>query len=206
MRFLGYPQKKTLYSGKRQIKGENVSNLEQSSLILSLAVALKQNGSWAGETHIQKGGYFLTNLLAVPTGVSFILYKHGPFSFELRELLTDMEALGFIKWNSVPPYGPSISEGQFAAQLRAKFAGLATQYERQVNFVAHHLGHRNVADLERLATALYVTEEGHQGPARVMRIVQLKPHVEILLAEKAVEEFDQMRADAAREHLLPVAA
>lgn len=183
-----------------------MSNLEQSSLILSLAVALKQNGSWAGETHIQKGGYFLTNLLAVPTGVNFILYKHGPFSFELRELLTDMEALGFIKWNSVPPYGPSISEGQFAAQLRAKFAGLATQYEPQVNFVARHLGHRNVANLERLATALYVTEEGYQGPSRVTRIVELKPHVEVLLAEKAVEEFERIKDAAVKEDLLPVAA
>ncbi len=180
-----------------------MSNLEQSCLILNLALALKDNGSWAGETHIQKGGYFLSKLLAVPTGVKFILYKHGPFSFELRELLTDMEALGFLKWNSIPPYGPSISEGPLSSQLRAKFSNLADRYNRQIDFVARHLGERNVASLERLATALYVTEEGYTGSSRVGRLVALKPHVDILLAEKAVEEFDRIKNEAMSEQLLP---
>jgi hypothetical protein len=179
-----------------------MSNLEQSSLILTLALALKANGSWAGETHVQKGGYFLNNLLKVPTGVDFILYKHGPFSFELRELLTDMEANGFIKWNSFPPYGPSISEGQLGGILREKFSNLSEQYRPQIDFVSRHLGPCNVASLERLATALYVTEEGFIGPARVGRIVSLKPHVSVVLAEKAVEEFDQIRTQAVDQGLI----
>lgn len=179
-----------------------MSNLSQSCLILNLSLALKTNGSWAGETHIQKGTYFLTDLLNVPTGVEFILYKHGPFSFELRELLTDMEANGFIKWDSFPPYGPSISEGQLSGLLQAKFSDEAKRYEAQIHFVARHLGQRNVANLERLATALYVTEEGYAGAARVGRIVALKPHVSVQLAEKAVEEFDQIKADAIKEHLV----
>jgi hypothetical protein len=180
-----------------------MSNLDQSCLILNLALALKENGSWAGETHIQKGGYFLNTLLGVPTGVSFMLYKHGPFSFELRELLTDMEALGFIKWNSIPPFGPSISEGPFGNQLRAKFSTLSDQYHRHIDFVARHLGKRNVASLERIATALYVSEEGLVGPSRVARLIDLKPHVDVFLAEKAVEEFDQIRSEAEKEQLIP---
>lgn len=180
-----------------------MSNLEQSCLILNLALALKAHGSWAGETHIQKGGYFLNTLLSVPTGLNFILYKHGPFSFELRELLTDMEGMGFLKWNSNPPYGPSITEGPFGVQLREKFSGLSGQYGRQIDFVAHHLGERNVSNLERLATALYVTEEGYTGASRVGRLVALKPHVDVLLAEKAIEEFDQIKSDAIKDQLLP---
>ena len=87
-----------------------MTDLNQANLILNLAVALRNNGSWAGETHIQKGSYFLDTLLNVPTGLNFILYKHGPFSFDLRELLTDMEAQGFIKWNSLPPYGHQLAK------------------------------------------------------------------------------------------------
>jgi hypothetical protein len=179
-----------------------MSNLDQSCLILNLALALKENGSWAGETHIQKGSYFLDTLLAVPTGVNFILYKHGPFSFDLRELLTDMEALGFIKWNTIPPFGPSISEGHFGGQLRAKFSGLSDQYTRQIDFVARHLGQRNVASLERIATALYVSEEGYSGASRVARLLELKPHVGAQLAENAIEEFDQIKRDGVKEGLI----
>jgi hypothetical protein len=40
----------------------------------------------------------------------------------------------------------------------------------------------------------------------VTRIVDLKPHVELLLAEKAVDQFEQIKAAAARENLLPFAA
>jgi hypothetical protein len=177
-------------------------DLNQASLILNLALALRGNGSWAGETHIQKSGYFLNTLLKVPTGLNFILYKHGPFSFDLRELLTDMEAQGFIKWNSFPPYGPSIGEGPLGPLLREKFSSLSDQYKKQIDFVSRHLGQRNVASLERIATALYVSAHGAVGNARVGRIVDLKPHVDIVLAENAVEELDRIKNDALNERLI----
>lgn len=179
-----------------------MSNLDQSCLILNLALALKKNGSWAGETHIQKAAYYLKELLNVPFEADFLLYKHGPFSFDLREQLTDMEGLGFIKWNSLPPYGPSVAEGPFGEQLRAKFSSLSDQYATQIDFIARRLGQHNVASLERIATALYVTMEGYQGSARVARIIELKPHVDVPLAEKAVQEFDSIRNEAAQQHLI----
>ena len=179
-----------------------MSNLNQFSLVLDLALSLKANGSWAGETHIQKASYFLTSLMQVPMDVEFILYKHGPFSFELREVLTDMEAKGFLRWRSIPPYGPSIDEGELGGTLRAKFPTLNNQYRNQIDFVARQLGSRNVANLERVATALYVTKEGYIGPARVGRIVQLKPHVNVLLAETAVEDFDRIAKLASDSELI----
>lgn len=179
-----------------------MSYLDQSCLVLNLALALKKNGSWAGETHIQKAAYYLKELLAVPVEASFLLYKHGPFSFDLREQLTDMEGLGFIKWNSFPPYGPSVAEGPFGEQLRAKFSDFSEKYAAQIDFIASRLAHHNVASLERIATALYVTMEGYQGSARVARIIELKPHVEVPLAEKAVEEFESIRNDAAQLKLI----
>ena len=179
-----------------------MENLDQCCLVLELAICLKANGSWAGETHVQKAGYFLKSLLHVPLEPRFILYKHGPFSFELRELLTDMEAKGFIEWKLIPPYGPSIGEGRLAGALRTMFPNLVNIYRDQVMFVAAHLGPRNVANLERIATALYVTNLGYTGSARVGRIVQLKPHVDVLLAEKAVEDLDRITAIASESGLI----
>lgn len=179
-----------------------MANLDKSCLVLELALALKASGSWAGETHVQKAGYFLDKLLKVPTGLEFILYKHGPFSFDLRELLTEMEANGFIRWVPSPPYGPSIGEGNLSALLRAKFSLLSSRYVKQIAFIAQHLGSRNVASLERLATALYVDLEGYKGATRVGRIVQLKPHVDTSLAEAAVEELERIRKSAESQSLI----
>lgn len=179
-----------------------MTNLEQSCLMLELALALKANGSWAGETHVQKAGYFLDKLLNVPTELEFILYKHGPFSFDLRELLTDMEAKGFIKWLPSPPYGPSVGEGPLGSALREKFSSVSSEYADQIGFIAEQLGNRNVANLERIATALYVDLIGYRGAARVGKIVELKPHVDIGLAEKAVEEFDALRSLADSRELI----
>jgi len=180
-----------------------MENLDQSALVLELATSLKENGSWAGETHLQKAAYFLKSLLKVPLEVEFILYKHGPFSFELRELLTEMEAQGFLNWKPMPPYGPSIESGELGKALRAGFDTLVEKYRDQINFVSHQLGSKNVAELERLATALYVTKEGYSGSSRVGRIRQLKPHVEVSQAERAVKDYDEIAALASSSHLIP---
>jgi hypothetical protein len=53
---------------------------------------LDEQGSWSGETHIQKAAYLLRELMDIPFGFDFILYKHGPFSFELRDELSSMRS------------------------------------------------------------------------------------------------------------------
>jgi hypothetical protein len=59
-----------------------------------------------------------------------------------------------------------------------------------------------LADLERLATALYVTlNENGQGKSREDRITELKPHIKIEEAREAVKSFDTMRRDARKEGL-----
>ena len=176
--------------------------LDQYCLVLELAISLKENGSWAGETHVQKAGYFLVTMLNVPLEVDFILYKHGPFSFELREMLTGMEAEGFISWRPMPPYGPSVEIGELGGALRAGFNSLANRYRDQINFISKQLGSRNVAELERVATALFVTKEGYSGSSRVGRIRELKPHVDVALAEQAVKEFDQIASQASELSLV----
>ncbi len=140
----------------------------------------------------------MQTLLKVPTDFHFILYKHGPFSFDLREFLTYMEGEGFIQWVPQPPYGPSLKEGDFAQQLTEQFGSVAKKFHAQIDFVANRLGTKNVAELERIATALYVTkEEGIAGEARSQRIKELKPHIDQAHIQSALQELDAMVRDSA---------
>ena len=63
---------------------------QERTVMLSLIRSLRENGSWCGETHIQKAAYFLKTVTAVPLKFEFILYKHGPFSFDLRDHLGNL--------------------------------------------------------------------------------------------------------------------
>jgi uncharacterized protein YwgA len=58
---------------------------QNRAILVTLIKSLRSKGSWCGETHIQKAAFFLQQLTGVPIDFDFILYKHGPFSFDLRE-------------------------------------------------------------------------------------------------------------------------
>jgi hypothetical protein len=54
-----------------------------------------------------------------------------------------------------------------------------------------------VADLERLATALFVTlNEKEEGKSREIRITELKPHIRIDEAIEAVKKVDAIKKEA----------
>ena len=175
--------------------------LNKISVILNLIDSLKENGSWCGETHIQKAAYFLQELTDVPIDYDFILYKHGPFSFDLRDDLSSMQADNLIKVVLQPyPYGPSLVTTEPSKELREKFPITLKKYEKAVSFVAENLGDLGVAELERMATALYVSRQlRNQSPVdRAKKICELKPHIDIEKAQRAVETLDELiaRCDA----------
>jgi hypothetical protein len=78
-----------------------------------------------GETHMQKATFFLQELIKVPLGFEFLLYKHGPFSFDLRDELTFMRAQGFLRLEPQYPYGPTLVGGEVSC-LSAHFSQLLT--------------------------------------------------------------------------------
>lgn len=176
-----------------------MERLERAAIVVHLLEHLRARGSWCGETHVQKATYFLQEMTAVPLEYDFILYKHGPFSFDLHDEITEMRADEFIQLERQPqPYGPSIIGGPGRHYLEKRFGEHAAKYESHVSFVSAHLGNLGVSDLERVATALYVTLKAPNGSSareRAGRIVQLKPHVKPDQASQAVEHVDLMRAD-----------
>ncbi|MEW8976761.1 MAG: hypothetical protein AB2385_00020 [Symbiobacterium sp.] len=169
--------------------------LERAALLATLAEKLIKHGSWCGETHLQKATYFLQEMFGVSLGYEFVLYKHGPFSFELRDELTSLRADGVLELRPRPyPYGPSLYPSESGRKLAARFANLTEQYDREISLVATYFGDKGVAELERLATALYVRkmDPSLSQEQRAKRICALKPHVHFGAAYEAVRSVDEL--------------
>jgi len=138
-------------------------------------------------------------LLKVPLGLDFILYKHGPFSFDLRDELTGYRADDLVSLESQWPYGARIRPTDRADYIQGLFSKTVAQYKDRVAFVAEKLGHKGVAELERVATALFVTGRLGSGAStreRAQELTRLKPHVSLEDALAAVDEVDGIRGEA----------
>jgi uncharacterized protein YwgA len=179
-----------------------MTKLKRAALVAALADKLLEKGSWSGETHLQKSIYLLQEMLHVPLDYEYVLYKHGPFSFELRDELAEMRANEVL--TMVPqlrPYGPRLFTGDGAAQLRRRFPKTIQKYDAQLEYIAEEVGAEGVTALERLATAFWATANEHGSAAeRAGFIHELKPHISINAAEKALERVQELQAAA------PVAA
>jgi len=172
-----------------------MGNLDRIAVVLSLLEKLESKGSWCGETHIQKSVFFLEKMRDVSLGFEFIFYKYGPFSFDLREELKRMRIYSLLKWRLNPdPYGPSFLPGEDWKELKESHKKILQQHEDDIEYVAGILGGKKVAELERLATALYVTKEGSADDSvasRAKRMILLKPRISESDAETAVNEIDR---------------
>jgi uncharacterized protein YwgA len=171
-----------------------MNETQKNVVLLSFIELMRAKGSWCGETHVQKGTYFFQELVGVPLEFAFILYKHGPYSFDLKDQIAALRADLLLTVVSRDPYGPSIILGENSPPLLERFPKTRERFHTQAEFVASHFASRRVAELERLATALFVTRNDLPDgtpEARAARINKLKPHVSIEEAHDAVKEVDR---------------
>jgi uncharacterized protein YwgA len=187
-----------------------MNRAQKAALLTRLVDKLREQESWAGETHLQKAVFFLQEMLGSPFGFEFIFYKHGPFSFDLRDELTGLRASGILDLEpQAPPYGPrfaSTAVGQAIAERQPKTLG---EQEARLDFVAKLFQDKGVKELERLATALYSSSElGWSVPVetRARFLNEIKPHVSLEEARQAVRSLDAIRDDVHRRGLDPVHA
>ncbi|HWT94107.1 MAG TPA: hypothetical protein VN238_13970 [Solirubrobacteraceae bacterium] len=172
-----------------------MNRLIQEALVVGLAHRLHANGSWTGETHLQKAAYLLSELRDVDLGFNFILYKHGPFSFGLRDEISAMrgeELLDSVVPN--PRYGAQLMVTRRGQDLEHQLQKTMQRYGPDLDWIAEKLGSRGVMDLERLATAMWMTRE-HEGASvrqRASALVRVKPHITLEDAIEAVEEIDAL--------------
>lgn len=179
-----------------------MNRLAQEAVLVGLTHRLHEHGSWCGETHLQKAAYLLHELLGVPFEFDFILYKHGPFSFELRDELSSMRGDRLLeRVPQPPPYGPRVYTTDRGRELEDRFQRTMNRHGPQLDWLAAQLGERGVIELERLATALWVTRQMGRDAAvddRAEALNELKPHVSVAAAAEAVEEIDRL-LDAAEK-------
>lgn len=171
---------------------------EKYALVGSLIKNLRAQGSWCGETHLQKAAYISKYLLGVPFDEEFTLYKYGPFSFDLRDCLGTMRAESLISLVAKDKYGATYEPTPLLAVVEELFGESARKYSRHFAFVADLFGSKGVVELERLSTALYVTKElpDSSKARRAERLIELKPHITRDNALKAVEDIDSAMAAA----------
>lgn len=173
-----------------------MERLKRAALIVSLAERLQAHGSWCGETHLQKATYLVQELADVPMGFEFVLYKHGPFSFQLRDELTALRADRLLRYVAQQyPYGPQIAPTDESKRFRASFPRTLKEYGPALDRIARELGSKGVFELERLATAVYVSKNADEKATvvdRAQELVELKRHISLDDARKAIEEADVM--------------
>jgi hypothetical protein len=177
-----------------------MERLDKGSLILKLIDIQFKKGYWSGETHIQKCAYLLQDLTMVPMEFNFILYKHGPFSFDLRNELTSMRADGFIKFHVSNSYRPRLVITELGKMIIKRYDGLISEYLSEIKFISKEFGKKGVADLERLTTALYFIknfkERTHEENASYIH--KLKPHIKEEIAIQAIKSINNIRLAVAR--------
>lgn len=175
-------------------------DLKRRALITQLVGEMNKRGSWCGETHIQKSVYVGQELFGLPLDFDFILYKHGPFSFDLRDELARMQADGVLRDIVRPgPYGATLTPGDLAEPLLDQYPKTQRKFGDKIRFVASALGDKGVNDLERIATALMITrEEGGSTDSRAKKLIALKPHINQRDALDAVQYVDGLIAEAKR--------
>ena len=175
-----------------------MNRLAQEAVIIGLVRRLDDKGSWCGETHIQKSAYLLQGVFDIDFDFDFILYKHGPFSFRFRDELASMRDDRLLEREPQdPPYGPRIVVADRGRELEERFAQTMARHTEALDWITERVGDRGVVELERLATALWVTDHqpGTVGD-RAARLIELKPHIDYEHALAAVRDIDAMRDEA----------
>ncbi len=182
---------------------ERIEHTERRVVMCHLVSEMRDVESWAGETQIQKSVVFLQDLLNVPLGYDFVIYKHGPFSFDLRSELALMRARFQLDVEPHLRYGPSFllgPRGNLAVET-------PTRYEDAIRFVAREISVQDTRSLERLSTAFFLQErhKSLSGIEIAHEITRLKPHIRLDQARRAVEDVNSIRQRAINKGLIRTA-
>ena len=73
-----------------------MTSASEIHLVGRVVEILGEMHSWCGETHIQKTAYVAKVIKNVPFESKFILYKHGPYSFDMNGVLNHMRSQNIL--------------------------------------------------------------------------------------------------------------
>jgi uncharacterized protein YwgA len=168
-------------------------HFSKQAIILEMIHCLCAQGSRTGKTHIIKGLFLAHAARLCKVPFSFFLYKHGPYSTDIEANLEEMQAYGAIKMEPAHDgYGVLFIPDEMADYLKKKVP-ISQATRKGLEKVSSFMKSKNVADLERVATAAWIrTCEGEKDNDAVSaRLHELKPHISLNDAYKADEEVRQ---------------
>ena len=171
---------------------------DRRAVVAQLVKRMRANGQWAGETHIQKALFFLQSMLKLPSPYKFVLYKHGPYSFDLHDDLGNMRANLVLDVKPQRPYGASFELGELGDVSIQRGKNAVDRYNDRVEFVVGSLGNKDVRTLEQYATALFVKIDNPNSDNDMLKniIMDLKPHISERLASEAIQSVVKIESDA----------
>lgn len=161
------------------------------SIILNLITNLHSHHSWCGETHIQKNMYLFQTLYNINNKFNFILYKHGPYSFDLHDIINELYVYNFIEPHSRYPYGPRI----YLTELGRKFIDTVCFDDIRLDRIASIFGRETVQNLEKISTALMIKINNPDMDIkyRIEMLNKIKPHITQEEASKATAYLDSIK-------------
>ena len=179
-----------------------MDNLRKAALLTRLIERLREKGSWCGETHVQKAVYFAQAVAGVDMGYEFVLYRHGPFSFDLRSDLAGLRADGMTELEIEYPYGPRIVTTDQAGYIQGFYSRTLEKTQKEIDFVVDRIGDKGVVDLERLGTGFFLSRSNALKDASEEKIAQrvhdLKRHISPREAMLSLREARKIADDASK--------
>jgi len=171
------------------------------ALLVDLLERMSKAGSWTGETHLQKCVYFLQEMTTFPKAFQFVLYKHGPHSFDLHDELANMVANQTLVIEHSTTYGPTFGPGPYAQRLKQRCTAALAQHEATLDFAAHSLSPNDTGDLEMWGTAFYISKQNPNIAKEEQAIVinQLKPHIPFEEAMQALSSISYLEQQVQTE-------
>lgn len=171
-----------------------MDRLWQARLVSDVVEALRENESWTAESHVQKCIYMVKELFGTEVPFRFVPYKHGPYSFELRDEIGRLLSTRVLVSEPARPYGPRIRTRSDSVHLRRQLERVNHGLSDQIVFVAGKIGKMSASDVGLLATGILVLKEqdSRQVSSRepLVRFRSLKPAVE---EETCIEYISKAR-------------
>lgn len=168
--------------------------LRKIALVSELLDRIRANNVWAGPVHLQKSMFFLQKMRGVPLGFEFVLYRYGPYSFELQDEIEYIRGSGFLKWffHDSPGYATGLETTEASRNIRDKLPKLMEKYEDDLAFVSENIGPMRSMQLERVSTSFYYMVKGLEGDEDIAReVCKVKPHIDYSDAAEAVQQVRQ---------------
>ena len=159
------------------------------AFIYKMMKALKEKKSWCGETHLQKAAYFAQEMLDVPLDYDFVLYRYGPFSFELKDRFAFMRSRFLLEDDyHTAGYAPSVKETEHTERLLEKHLDIGEDVDNKISNIATWFGESGVGELEKISTAwlLYKRDTNRNRDYIAQELHEKKPHISVEEAKEAL--------------------